>query len=61
MPVQNFGYLQHIKGFEPLKNLRYSIYITNQKGESKPMDLPLLLPQSRILRAYCLTLKPNMR
>jgi hypothetical protein len=36
----NCRFLQHNNGFEPLKNLRYSIYITTQKGESEPMDSP---------------------
>lgn len=30
-------------------------------GESEPMDLPLLVPQSRIFRDHDLTLKPKMR
>jgi hypothetical protein len=54
-------YLQHIAGFEPTENLRYSIYITTQKGESEPIDLPFLLPQSRIFRAFDLTPDLNMR
>jgi hypothetical protein len=54
-------YLQHIAGFEPPKNLRYSIYITTQEGGSEPTDLPLLLPQSRIFRVYGLTPDLKMR
>ncbi len=48
-------YLQQISTFETPKNLRYSILITTQKGESEPMDSPFLLSQSRIFRAYDLT------
>jgi hypothetical protein len=58
---QNLEYLQHIGTFGNLKNLRYSFYITTHKGESKPMDLPFLLPQSRIFRAYNLTADLRMR
>jgi len=47
--------------FETMKNLRYSFYITTQKGESGPMDLPFFLPQSRIFRAYGLTQDFKMR
>jgi hypothetical protein len=46
---------QQIGTFRTLKNLRYSILITTQKGESKPMDLHFLLPQSSIFRASDLT------
>jgi len=54
-------YLQQIGTFETLKNLRYSILITTQKGESEPMDLPFLLPQSRIFRACSLTANLKLR
>ena len=40
---QKYRYLQHIGTFGSLKNLRYSILITTQKGESKLIDLPFLL------------------
>ena len=55
MRPQVFRFLQHIGTFGLLKNLRYSIYITTQKGEFKPMDFPFLFPQSRNFRAYDLT------
>ena len=58
---KNLRYLQQIGTLGILKNLRYSILITTQRGESDPIDLPFLLPQSRIFRAYDLTLKPKMR
>jgi len=58
--IQNSRYLQHIGTFGSLKNLRYSILITTQKGEAKLMDLPFLLPQSRIFRALGLTLDLKM-
>ena len=48
------------KGLSSLKFLRYSIYITTQKGESEPMDLPFLFFQNRIFRAYNLTTKSKM-
>jgi hypothetical protein len=54
-------HLQHIVTFVSLKNLRYSIYITTQEGESGLMDLPFSLPQSRIFRAYRLTPDLKMR
>jgi hypothetical protein len=53
--------IQHIGTFGTLKNLRYSILITTQKGESEPMNLPFFMPQSRIFRAYNLTADLNMR
>jgi len=59
--AQNLRFLQHIGTFGLLKNLRYSIYITTQKGESEPMDLPFVLFQSLIFRAYGLTTNLKMR
>ena len=53
--------IQHISNFESLKFFGYSIYITTQKGESEPIDLPFLLPQNPIFRAFNLTPDLKMR
>ena len=41
--LQISGTLQQIGTFAILKNLRYSILITTQEGESEAMGLPFLL------------------
>jgi len=58
---QKLRLLQLISTFGNLKNLRYSIYIQNQKGESEPMDLPFVLSQSPNFGAFDLTQDLRMR
>ncbi|MGD9044383.1 MAG: hypothetical protein PVG06_11745, partial [Desulfobacterales bacterium] len=52
---QKYRYLQQNTTISRFENLRYSIYIKTQMGESEPMDLPFLLSQSRIFQASSLT------
>jgi hypothetical protein len=52
---------QYLVVRQNLFKLHVSRNITTQKGESKPMDLPFLLPQSRISRACGLTPDLKMR
>ena len=61
LQFQSFGFLQQIGRYQFWKFLWYSILITTQKGESAPVDLPFLSPQSRIFRANNLTANLNMR
>jgi hypothetical protein len=60
-PYRESIYRQQIGRYQFRKLFGYSINITTQRGESEPMDLPFLLPQSLIFRAYGLTPDLKMR
>jgi hypothetical protein len=61
LTYQNCRYLQQNGRYQFRKLFGYSIFFTTQRGESEPMDLPFLLPQSLLCRSHDLTLKLKMR